>query len=256
MTENWDSYFCTVDALRASIVVNLALAEVAPLAELPVLGYVSLTLARPDAEGFPDDEEEAELARMEDSLLERFADGDEGLCAGHCLTDGRLDVFWYLPREAETLFPRQVETVMAAYPDAQWETGAHADPNWELYFTFLFPDQSTLIHIQNRRALENLLEQGDDLSRSRLVEHWLEFANETDAQAFIKTAEALDYAFKDLSPNDDPDDDEAPAGDAPTLLLTLTRPDAPEDLDDLVPSLHELALEHKGRYLGWSCLPI
>lgn len=256
MNDNWDSYFCTVDEKPASVVVNLALGEEEDLAAFPALCYVSLFLRKPDAEGFPDDEEEALLAEMEDALVESFHAPDTGRCAGHCLTDGRLDVFFYM--ESGENWQENAAAVLDRYPSREWEAGSHEDPEWELFFGFLYPDETSMLLIQNRRACERLEELGHDLSVSRRIEHWAIFPDREKAEAYALTAKEMGYAAEqieetELAANGEEDAPAAGENAAPVWQVLLSRPDRPDDCDEVSLLLFGLAREQGGEYMGWSC---
>lgn len=272
--ENWDSYFCTVDEEPAFIVVNLGLASEAPLAGYPFLGYVSFVIRQPDESGFPDSEEDEALNELEDALLEAFGQGESARCAGHCLSGGRLDVYFYL-RCAEA-WTERVGAVLKGRTDHEWESGSHDDPDWEFFFDFLFPDEPALLQIQNRRMCAALEEQGHDLGQSRQLEHWAEFSTQEMALAFGKAARALGYSVEEphsAKPGNEesghlegatagsdteeektalPDSEESAENDE-VWQVRLARPDKPADIEEVSLALFDLAREHDGDYMGWAC---
>lgn len=274
MNDNWDSYFCTVDGKPASVVVNLGLAEEADAVGLPVLCYVSILMRAADSDGFPGLEEEQELAGMEDALVESFHAPDTGRCAGHCLTDGRLDVFFYL--ESGENWQENVGAVLDHFPSYEWESGSHDDPEWEVYFGFLYPDEVSLLSIQNRRVCDRLEDLGDDLTVSRPLEHLAGFKTREDADAFAVAAREMGFAVEDISREgplpgkaegeaEKSDGDETGTGNAPAAgpgtapeeeniwQARLSRPDCPADSDEISLLLFGLAREHNGQYQGWAC---
>lgn len=267
--ENWDSYFCTVDEERAFIVVNLGFAIDAPLAGYPFLGYVGFAIQRPDENGFPDDAEDEALNGLEDALLEAFGQGESACCVGHCLSGGRLDVYFYL-RCAES-WTERVGAVLKGRTDHEWESGSHDDPDWELYFNFLFPDDHALLQMQNRRMWAELEERGCDLGQSRPLEHWAEFSTQEQARAFGDAARALGYGVEEpslagadmehseipeeLETDGDAEDAEegSATGNGNGWQVRLSRPDKPEDIEEVSLALFDLAKEHGGDYMGWAC---
>ena len=253
MNDNWDSYFCTVEDKPASIVVNLGLAEEADEVGFPSLCYVSIPLLDSDAEGFPGIEEERVLAEMEDSLIESFHAPDTGRCAGHCLTSGKLDIFFYL--ESGDNWSENVAAVLDRFANRDWEAGSHDDPDWEVYFGFLYPDDVCMLHIQNRRACDRLEDMGDDLSVSRRLEHWAAFPTREKAVAFADQAKEIGYGVERIEEADV--SKEIAAGVPKTSMLVwqvcLSRPDCPEDSDEVSLLLFGLAREQDGEYMGWSC---
>lgn len=256
MHNDWDSYFCEVEDKPASIVVNLGLAEEADEADFPSLCYVSIFFKEPDKDGFPADSEEGTIAAMEDALMESFHAPDTGRCAGHCLTNGKLDIFFYL--ESGENWPDNAAAVLDHFPSHKWEAGSHYDPDWELYFGFLYPDEVCMLHIQNRRACDRLEELGDDLSISRRLEHWAVFPAKEKAETYASMAKEMGYTLEGFEEtvfaveddgNGASDDRQTP----PAWQVRLSRPDCPEDSDEVSLLLFGLAREQGGEYMGWSC---
>lgn len=263
--ENWDVYICMVEDRPASIMVNLALGELAPLARFPVLGRLGLGLKEPDGNGFPGPGEYETLGRMEDALTAALA--DTAIYAGRCIRDGELDFFFYLPAPAH--FGRDVERAMAAFDGYDWESASMDDPDWEVYRDFLFPGEYDMLGIQNRRALARLEGLGDDPALARAVEHWLDLPTVEAVEDVALLARERGFAVArgeadDGGPEDGPEalgrDSGIASGPLPPeasgrspAVLRLIRPDTLEDIDDIVLSLARLARGHGGRYLGWAC---
>lgn len=254
MTDNWDSYFCTVDDRPASVVVNLSLGAEDGISSFSVLCYVSIFLRNPDEQGFPDPDEEENIADMEDALVESFQAPDTGRCAGHCLTDGRLDIFFYL--ESGENWPENAAAVLDHFSSHEWEAGSHDDPEWELYFGFLYPDEISLLLIQNRRTCDMLEESGDDLSLTRRMEHWAAFPGREKAEVYANLVKEMGYAVenieegKDFMHNEENAENEPPSR---VWQVQISRPDCPEDCHEITQLLFGLAREQGGEYLGWSC---
>ncbi|WP_339940241.1 DUF695 domain-containing protein, partial [Undibacterium luofuense] len=75
MQEQWDFYFCRVDDAPASIYLNLALAQTAPLEECAVMAWVSLEMRAPREDGFSSAEEYPVLEQS--NLLKTMLDNKE-----------------------------------------------------------------------------------------------------------------------------------------------------------------------------------
>ena len=243
MSDNWDSYFCEVDGNPAAILVDLDLAEAAPHAAFPYMGHISVKACFPDRRGLPGQEEYERLGELEDALERALTVDDQAVYVGRSAVDGHCDFFFYL-RNGEHLGAR-AGAVMAAYPEYAWESGWQDDPGWQSYRSFLFPDDYALNGIQNRRALRELAEQGDDAQKSRTIEHWAVFDSPEAAVAFSRAVR--EEGFRPLPDERNPDLPEHLIG------VCFSRPDAPEDIDAVTYPLVALALAHNGVYHGWAC---
>ncbi len=260
MTDNWDSYLCEVEDKPASILVDLALVEHAPLAGYPCMGYVLIDLKRPDDNGFPRREEYEALSALEDLLVSTLAQNGKAVLAGRCVTNGRIDLIFYTTGMKG--WDERVASAFLNFPSYAWETGIHEEPEWETYFEFLYPSEPDLLCIRNRRVCRQLEEQGDDLSQDRCIEHWLDFSTPEGRAAFCEEALALGFMAEKLDEAGEPPFTAETAGTKPgggsetdgteaLFRVRLSRNDSPENIDDITLSLAELAERFEGDYQGW-----
>lgn len=274
MNDNWDVYFCRVDDKPASILVNIGLAASAPDAERPVLGYVTVPLDEPDEHGLPGQEEYDRLADLEDALEEALSKTCDARYVGRLATDGRLDLFFYLPGDQD--WHKAVTEAAEGFEHDDWGAGSAEDKDWSTYLDFLFPGFPELLFIQNRRACDKLLAGGDDLSLTRFINHWAEFPTAEAMRDFAGEAQELGFLIEE----DGEEDGETEGGDedagrdasagkeqteqteqaeqanratAPARRIRLARADAPANMDEVTLQLAELARSHGGLYTGWSC---
>ena len=247
MTDNWDSYLCEINQRPASILVDLGIVSQAPLPQFPCMGYVNIALKHPDENGFPRREEYETLIVVEDTLEAALTAQGGAAYVGRCATEGRHDLIFYTTGTAG--WDAKVAAAMQAFPSYEWDTGAHLEPEWETYLNFLYPDDNDMLAIQNRRVCRRLLEQGDDLSKSRPVDHWLAFPAHALALAFCDEARAQGYKVEEAAPEAQEDGE----GSAPIFRVRLSRSDAPDDIDEITFALFGLARKHEGAYDGWGC---
>ena len=264
-TENWDSYFCRVEGKSASILVDLGRIADAPRSDRPFLGRLRLALRSPDENGFPAQEEYDRLAEIEDSLEEDLRKSLSALYVGRCATGGCFELFFYLPEGAN--WRSGLEKSLPIFGEYAWEAESYPDPEWETYGQFLFPDAYALLGIQNARIRRQLLEQGDDPGKSRRVEHWAAFPDAGTAKAFALAAAQQGFHLEEVQEEGMGDaDPESRSGEAGQSLppgatpggavlfhACVSRPDAPDEIDEATFSLTDLALEHGGVYQGWAC---
>ncbi|MDL2317022.1 DUF695 domain-containing protein [Desulfovibrio sp. OttesenSCG-928-A18] len=207
MTDNWDSYLCEVDDKPASMLVDLGAWDLAPRPDYPLMAYVSLKLTDPDEYGFPKTDEYDSLAGLEDALDAALTREDGAHYVGRCITDGHLDMFFYV--RVDFAWRKELEEVMRPYAAYPWECGVREDPDWDVYLDFLFPDNYALLTIQNRRVCRHLQELGDDPSRSHMVEHWADFPSQDAALGFMQAARSRGYSVAPSGPALVPNADQA-----------------------------------------------
>lgn len=290
MRGNWDSYLCRIDGNLASMLVDLELAETSPQRDFPYMAYISAGIKTPDTDGLPLQEEYERLGQLEDHLEKELTGAAQGIYAGRAACDGLFTLFFYI--KDNSAWNERAAAAMAAFAEYEWESGSHSDPQWENYHVFLFPDEYAMNGMQNRRALNELRNQGDDTEKSREIEHWAVFLARSDAEAFA--LEITNHGFsvlpglKPVSTDRPEVNGHAPAaglersslapepgaggrpeaapvsplpvsGDRPDsppaegFAVHFTRPDAPEAIDEITYALIELAHASQGNYQGWAC---
>jgi uncharacterized protein (TIGR01619 family) len=239
MSDDWDFYPLLVDSEPASIYVDLGLARDAPINAQPHMAYVRVTMQKPRADGLSSNEEFEALIGIEDSLTEFFATRDNTTYAGRNTSNGNRDFYFYTTNPAA--FTATVEAAMARHPNYRFEVGDRPDPEWDVYFGFLYPSPDDLQRILNRRVTENLVAHGDNLSEARPIDH---FAYLPDAAA---AANLRDYLREQHFSIDEP------RIEGGSVALSFKRPDRPDGIDDVVIPIARRVQELGGEYDGWGC---
>jgi hypothetical protein len=136
---------------------------------------------------------------------------------------------------------------MKVFAEYKYETGSTFQPEWEQYL-MLYPSETNLERMQNRRVLEALAEQGDAHEIPRKVDHWLYFGDEASRAACRETLAAIDFAIEDEGMV------EEGSGDLPYVLV-VSRVDAVDThtINGITLELQRLAGEYCARYDGWEC---
>ena len=275
MTDNWDSYLCEVDGKPASILVDLGAVALAPVQRFPYLAYVTITLRDPDENGFPRREEYEVLSVLEDALETALTVSGAAMHIGRCITGGRYELVFYTVGAED--WNSRVSALMQSFSPYEWNAEAQYEPGWDTYLGFLFPGVHDLLNIQNRRLCRRLQDEGDDLSRTRLISHWLNFLDSESGKDFCLAAQSLgflveaseaDNGLRGIASAARSGDHTVhlgeglrvahasvgrPGAESPPFQVRLSRIDAPEDMDEISFMLLELAEEFGGAYQGWSC---
>jgi uncharacterized protein (TIGR01619 family) len=187
MAEDWDFYVSLVDDHPASIFVDLEQARTAPDAKRPHLLRVTVVLKNPRDDGLSDDAESEVLYAIEDELYAMVAQILGARYVGRITCQGRRDHFYY-GASAEGL-RAAVERAFENFAGYEFETSDRPDPDWETYFNLLFPSRVDMQSIFNRRLVQQLTEQGVDLSMPREVEHFAYFPSVESRQRFVSQVE-------------------------------------------------------------------
>ena len=249
-TENWDSFPSPIeeDELGGERVgfffIDLGLAEIAPVADMPNLVRLRLNILQPDENGLPDDREAAVLNEMEDALVTVMASQFDGIYPGRVTvrkgalrpvteegawrpvteeralrpaTESERSFYFYLGKKTsgdEELRGALLATlarVMADFPEYKYECRLQEDPEWKNYLEFMYPEPVQLQSMQNRRVVYQLMQHGDRLTVPRPVEHWIDFKTTQDREAYWNRVNAMGFELLEMSmveADDDEDDEE------------------------------------------------
>src|SRR5215468_4534046 len=101
MVENWDSYFCNVNNVLASIFLNLELRKIAPDRKKPNLLWVWLYMKFPREDGLSSQDEFDMLCAVEKKLTEMMTRRFDSVFCGRITTDGRREFYYYALRSEQ-----------------------------------------------------------------------------------------------------------------------------------------------------------
>jgi hypothetical protein len=216
----WDQYFCELDGLTASFVVDLDLNP--PLRNRPYVLRVRVKMIDPRQDGLSSDEEAQTLGEIESAL--------EATLGGHAILVGRytsnqIRTFVFYCDDGSCV-DRIAPVFRDFFPSHKHTAFVQEDAEWATYREFLYPDLLTLRSMMNRAQCAALaeipLQAVELIHRFRAVE-----------AGFF--AEAAARGFQRL-------DD-----------VSILRADVidPETIDQLTHPLVKLAAEFDGEYLGW-----
>ncbi|MEO1451204.1 MAG: DUF695 domain-containing protein [Bacteroidota bacterium] len=240
---DWDFYFCQIHDKPASVMVDLALIHHAPMEDRPELVQVSVHLNQPNPYGLTRTAEAESLYILEDHLAEHLAVNLGGVYVARQTTGGQR-VFYYYCR-ASIDYRNVIAEVMSQFDPYQWSCHAYTDGDWNHFRTHLYPTNYGLQSIMNRRLMDKLRQEGDDLTQAREVEHFVYFPSEKARENFLTEALQQGYAIVELS--DPQADAPLPYGAVISRVEKLDR----EEMDTAVGWLLEAAEQLEGLYDGW-----
>lgn len=240
MEQDWDFYLLRADDQPASTYVDLALARIAPVADQPVMTYVSVTMRTPRPDGLSSNEEFDALIAIEDELAGALQAGGAAIYAGRCTTSGNRDFYFYT--DAPSACADRAAEVMADHAAYQYVLGHRPDPAWTVYFDFLYPGPQDLQRIFNRRVVALLQENGDEISQPRWIDHRAYLPGRAAAETLL-----ADLSTQGFSIVTDPEDS------AERIAVDFKRIDQPDAIDAVVLPLVTMITALGGSYDGWGC---
>lgn len=241
---DWDAYLMQVEGRPVSVVVDLGLRRVAPLADKPYATLIRTRLLRPQANGLPGSVDSARLDSLEERLVEWLEKARGDIYAGR-FTQRGIRTFHFFTGDTSGQ-AAALHAAFASFPEYAWLARSVADSAWSNYLDALYPPPRELELIRDRRLVERLQRQGDPLTRPRSVEHFLRFPSKTSRMEFLRQPGMEAFTVAEMPEAD------SSRKDLP-YLLHLRRDDTPDMrfIDRVVMPLRDKALRMRGRYEGW-----
>ncbi len=238
--QDWDFYFTNIDDKPASIGLNLALHDTAPLADKTQCFWIILKFQQSDSLGFPMEKENETLNKLEDELEISLQRKSQAIYAGR--TTGKGERYFYFYSKTLDSIDLFIEDFFKTYSQYKYKLGQRYDEKWEVYFGLLYPSPLELQLIYNHRIVEALVENGDNSELLHHIDHWLNFEKKKDLNAFVKALEGKNF-FLEKTTTDKPR--------LFTLQISEENKTNLETIDNSVIQLFELAVKFNGAYGGW-----
>ena len=233
---DWSSYFARMEGAPISIAVDLELRNEAPLEAKPAAYTVAVALKEPDEHGMTSEHEYRDLQAIEEALaaaLEPHGVIEVGRVTGR----GMRTFHYYGPRIDD--IASIVDVVMGVHATYKFRALAAEDPNWTIYTSYLYPDEHQLAFANDMKALQALLDAGDDFERPRPIEHTIRFDDVEKRDVFARAMEGHGY--------------EIAVDDGINTVRCCKRDTIdPFKITEMRTALTTLAEEFGGFYSGWA----
>lgn len=223
--------------------VDLALIHHAPMEDRPELVQVNIHLNQPNRFGLTRASEAEALYILEDHLSNHLAVNLGGVYVARNTTSGQRIFYFYCRSSID--YRNVIAEVMSQFDHYQWSCHAYTDTDWDFFRTSLYPSSYGLQSILNRRLMDKLQQEGDDLSLAREVEHFVYFPSQRSREQFLTQALQEGYSIVEVSD---------PQADAPLPFgAVISRIEQLEQgkMDDAVAWLLQTAEILEGLYDGW-----
>jgi regulator of RNase E activity RraB len=180
---DWSSYFARMEGAPISIAVDLALKSRAPMAEKPAAYTVAVALREPDEHGMTAEHEYRTLQAIEDELAAALE--PKGIIeVGRVTGRGMRTFHYYGPLIGDAA--EIVAEVMGFHAEYRYRALSASDPTWSIYSAYLYPDEHQLAFANDMKALQALLDAGDNFDRVRPIEHTIRFDDTQKRDIFAR----------------------------------------------------------------------
>ena len=241
MSDEWDFYRLRVDDEPASIFLDMGLARSAPLEGMDQAGYLRVRMLRPRDDGLSSQDEYDDLIALEEVVVAKTCGASPTVYVGRDTTQGNRDFFFYTS-DADA-FGRAVTSAMAMFGGYVFEIGLRPDPEWKVYFEFLYPSGASRQQMSDRRLLETLAKEGDRSDQPRQIDHCAYFPEPAGCGAFAEHARTLGFMIEAGSPR----------WVEQLMQLKFSRADRPDEMPDVTYDLYNEVSKYGGEYDGWGC---
>jgi regulator of RNase E activity RraB len=212
------------------------------MAIYPWLYTVFIKLKTPLENGLANEDEEDFLFECKDRLALKLEEKEKAVYVGLKITDGWFEIYFYLedPKGVEN----KTKDLLNAF-GYKYESNSVKDKKWNLYEVTLYPTAKQAHHIQSRQIIEEMVEEGDDITKAREVEHYILFQTASLREKFEEVLEEKSLTCKG---DFEREEEEYVHGVALSITQTLEEKSINETTDMLM----DLCKEHHGHYEGWS----
>jgi len=243
--EEYGVFFRVSGPAVDSVIVNLAVRDLAPIPDLPTSLVVSIPLRDPSLQGLGTGDERRLLNELEAALVGALRHECHTVFIGRVLGHGKLVCSFQAP--AGTSARHCVSEVLSEFPSYRaFQLDVQDDPDWEMYFAKLYPNGTEFQTMANHSRQALASERGNQLGVPLPICHWLYFPNIPSRNAFLSRIAGGGYRAR-LRECLEQDESDVPYC---VELTRLDRADHPY-LDELVLDLYGLAEACGGHYDGY-----
>jgi len=229
--DEWDFYPCRVDGEPASILINLRFVYEDPRDDNDHVHHALIRMQEPGSQGMGTQAEMERLTPLEDGVFDR-AEKAGAQPVGRLRHQGLWQLSVYGPKALP------LATWVRELGASEFEVHSQADPDFNYLNDFLLPDAERQQWIMDRRVCDQLLQQGDEPTLPRPVDHVLSYEHEAPA-GLVEALKSLGFEVTDSG------------GSLECVKVHDVQLDT---VHDIAMSLSELADEHDAVYDGWGCV--
>lgn len=234
MSEHWDVYLSKNKTL---VRVDLGIMQNAPIQGATTLVKVSM-----QTRGFFSKKLNFELiGTAEDEIDSQLTQYD--FVVGAITYADSKSFFMYTMQEK--MLVNVLNKILSRYKKLKCEISVADDPEWGFYLNNLFPDAFEKQSMLDRKVVERLKANNDDLQIPREISHWLYFVDNKSREDFKRNLNSNDYSLVEEKTLQD--DSEFPF----QLIISHTSPVEFESINQITTGLLNKAIEVGGNYDGW-----
>lgn len=184
-TGRWETYMASYEGGKpGSTTVRMDLIDRAPLFNYNYVLVTGIAYESEREDGLPKGDKTFKLLhKIGDELDALLKEETEGILVGSFTYNFERLEYFYL-KSAEGIKERIEAFYKENYPDKTYRLNIKEDKTWEYYTQFLYPNEDTQNHMYNLRVVNELKKAGDNLTKTRRIDHWMYFKSKEDLERF------------------------------------------------------------------------
>ena len=242
MQEYWELYMKNLEGKPASILFNAGISmEMEAIRYIyPTIAFVKVKLNEANERGLLTEEEEKEIAYLEDKLEASLIKFRIGKYVGRVISDGYVTFLYYL--QFTYNWQDFLNFALDEFTHYEIITGFQDDVEWNYYQKLLYPTPKEWQIIQNHKVCDQLRAKEDTLQTPRAIEHKAFWRAECNLEQLKAPLEAEGFGILEEIENEEG-----------TRGFRFYRIDKPfyTDMDELTLWLIDLLEAHGADYDGW-----
>jgi regulator of RNase E activity RraB len=242
MDASWDVYTTHIQDKPAFVMVDSALANLAPLKTHPDLVECHIVVNSFRENGFPDKQAFEKIYGFEDVAGVIAKRSETNIYAGRRGIGGEVAYYFYTG--SSTTLIKDFETSAELKAVTPFVCSSQSDLMWFAYFDNLYPKPDVRNKIENTKVRDQLLKAGDDSTAMRQVDHFAYFKSADGLKTFKKAVENNGYTIVNAASTPD---------ERGLWALAFSMKQIPAELDPITWTLSQLATATQGIYDGWAC---
>ncbi len=242
MQEYWELYMKNLEGKPASILFNAGISmEVDAIKYIyPQIAFVKVKLKEPNERGLLSEDEQPEIAYLEDKLEASLIKFRIGKYVGRIISDGYVTFLYYL--QFTYNWQDFLEYALDEFASYEISSGFQEDAEWNYYQKLLYPTPREWQIIQNHKVCDQLRAKEDNLYLPRAIEHKAFFKDSSQKEPLVEKLEEEGFKVQDSLHHE-----EGHEG------ISFYRIDKPfyHDIDGLTLWLIDLLESYGAEYDGW-----
>jgi len=193
--DHWDVYITQHEKGPGSTLVNLSVKKLAPDKSMRYLLVTGVRYKKCKTDGMPEQNEFENLYKISDAVNSVVKEllKENKLVGTFTYDCQRLDYYYV----SDTNKVRDTLSLMykLLYPNYSFSINIREDSNWSVYLDVLYPNDLALEAMSNQQVVLKLHQSGDDLTKSRQVDHWLYFPTIEDSKKFSERIKEMKFVI-------------------------------------------------------------